>query len=104
SRNNIGLTRRSRKAKIKTPRATPTPTQTPDIPAAALAPFDTWPSCGLQAPESLLAEHFMGSPSHKNGPPKIVGADPVEAKAVAEAKEENSRTSLRYIYEMLIPP
>ena len=103
-RNNIGLTRTIRKAKMKTPRATPKPSQTPDIPAAALAPFDTCPSCGLQAPESLLAEHFMGSPSHKNGPPKIVGADPVEAKAVAEAKEEDSRQSVRYLLQMLVPP
>ena len=103
-RNNIGLTRTIRKAKMKTPRATPEPSQTPDIPAAEVAPFDTCPSCGLQAPESLLAEHFMGSPSHKNDPAKIVEAVPVEAEAAAEAKEDDSIQSVRNLLQMLVPP
>ena len=102
-RNNISLTRTTRKAKMRTPRATPEPSRAPDIPAA-VAHFDTCPSCGLQAPESLLAEHFMGSPSHENGPPKIVEADPLEAEAVAEAEEEDSRQSVRNLLQMLVPP
>jgi hypothetical protein len=102
-RNNISLTRTSRKAKMKTPRAIRKPSQAPDI-SAAVAHFDTCPSCGLQAPESLLAEHFMGSPSHENGPPKIVEADPLEAEAAAEAKEEDSRQSVRNLLQMLVPP
>jgi len=89
-RNNISLTRTSRKAKMKTPRAIRKPSQAPDIPAA-VGHFDTCPSCGLQAPESLLAEHFMGSPSHENGPPKIVEA-------------EDSRQSVRNLLQMLVPP
>ena len=102
--NNIGLTRSTRKAKMKKSRATPKPSQTPDIPAAAVAPFDTCPSCGLQAPGSLLTEHFLGSPSHRNGLPKMVEADPVEAEAAAEAKEEDSRQSVRSLLQMLVPP
>ena len=102
--NNIGLTRSTRKAKMKKSRAKPKPSQTPDIPAAAVAPFDTCPSCGLQAPGSLLTEHFLGSPSHRNGLPKMVEADPVEAEAAAEAKEEDSRQSVRSLLQMLVPP
>ena len=103
-RNNIGLTRTPRKAKMKTPRAAPEPIKTPDTPAAQVAPFNTCPSCGLQAPESLLAEHFMGSASHKSGPPKIVEADPVEVEAGEETKEDDSRQSLRNLLQMLVPP
>ncbi len=103
-RSNIGLTQTTRKAKMKTPRATPKPSQTPDMPAAAVAPFDTCPSCGLQAPGSLLTEHFLGSPSHRNGLPKIVEAEPVEVEAAAEAEEEDSRQSVRNLLQMLVPP
>jgi hypothetical protein len=46
----------------------------------------------------------MGSPSHENGPPKIVEADPLEAEAAAEAKEEDSRQSVRNLLQMLVPP
>jgi hypothetical protein len=103
-RNNISLAQTTRKAKMKTPRPTPKPSQTPDMPAAAVAPFDTCPSCGLQAPGSLLTEHFLGSPSHRNGLPKIVEADPVEAEAAAEAEEEDSKQSVRNLLQMLVPP
>jgi hypothetical protein len=96
-----GKTRR--KGKSKTPE-TPIPPSAATIPAMATVSFDTCPSCGLQAPGSLLAEHFMGSPSHRNGPPKIVTVDPVAAEAVEEAKEEDSKQSVRNLLQMLVPP
>ncbi len=96
--------RTRRKAKNKTPDATPAPSQTPVIPSATTVSFDTCPSCGLQAPGPLLTEHFLGSPSHKNGLLKKVEADPVKAEAVAEAEEEDSRQSVRNLLQMLVPP
>jgi len=92
-----------RKARTKTPDATIAPNQTLSI-ASAMVSFDTCPSCGLQAPRSLLAEHFLGSPSHRNGPPKIVKVDTAEIKAGEEAKEEDSKQSVRNLLQMLVPP
>ena len=89
---------------MKRHQAAPEPSQMPDIPAAIVASFDTCPSCGLQAPESLLAEHFLGSPSHKDGPPKIVKAETVKTEASDDAKEEDSNQSVRNLLQMLIPP
>ena len=103
-RNKIGFAEKSRKPKMKTHRAAPEPSQVPEIPAATVASFDTCPSCGLQAPESLLAEHFLGSPSHKDGPPKIVKAETVKTEASDDAKEEDSNQSVRNLLQMLIPP
>jgi hypothetical protein len=92
-----------RKARTKTPNATIAPSQTPGIASATLS-FDTCPSCGLQAPGSLLAEHFLGSPSHKNGPPEIVKVEPAEIKAAEEAEKEDSKQSMRNLLQMLVPP
>jgi len=104
-RNNIGFAEKIRKPKMKTHRAPPEPSQMPDIPAPTVAFFDTCPSCGLQAPESLLAEHFLGSPSHKNGPPKIVKAETVKTEAADNAaEEEDSKQSVRNLLQMLVPP
>jgi len=103
-RGKIPFARTRRKAKTKTLEATVESSQTPSIAVATAAAFDTCPSCGLQAPGSLLAEHFLGSPSHRNGPPKIVKADIVEVAAVEEAKEEDSKQSVRNLLQMLVPP
>jgi hypothetical protein len=93
---------KSKKSKTKTP-DTILSSQTRNT-TFATASFNTCPSCGLQAPGSLLAEHFLGSPSHRNGPPKIVDADPVEIEAIEEAKEEDSKQSVRNLLQMLVPP
>jgi len=98
----VTVTKSKKKSKTKTP-DTILSSQTPNT-AFATVSFNTCPSCGLQAPGSLLAEHFLGSPSHRNGPPKIVEADPVEIEAVEEAKEEDSKQSLRNLLQMLVPP
>src|SRR2546427_12978095 len=103
-RNSIASARMNRMAKTKKPPEALEPSQTSNIPNATIAAFDTCTSCGLQAPGSLLAEHFLGSPSHKNGPPKIVKADIVEVAAVEEAKEEDSKQSVGNLLQMLVPP
>jgi len=99
----VTLARTKRKAKTKTPEATIAPIQTPSIVSATVS-FDTCPSCGLQAPGSLLAEHFLGSPSHRNGPPKIVKVDAAEVEAAEEAEKEDSKQSVRNLLQMLVPP
>ena len=103
-RNAGSVARNKGKAKNKTSDVTFTSGQTPETVSEATVSFDTCPSCGLQAPGALLTEHFLGSPSHRNGPPKIVEADPVEAEAIAEVEEEDSRKSVRSLLQMLVPP
>ena len=66
--------------------------------------LDTCPSCGLQAPATLLAEHFSGSPSHRNGPEKVVPADSTLVESSTETDEEDSRQSVRSLLQILIPP
>ena len=103
NRNTVTLTKTRKKAKTKTPEATTPSSQTPNIIPATVS-FDTCPSCGLQAPGSLLAEHFLGSPSHRNGPPKIVKVDAAKVERAEEAKEEDSKQSMRNLLQMLVPP
>ena len=102
-RSTVTLAKTRKKAKTKTPDATTPSSQAPTTLPATVS-FDTCPSCGLQAPGLLLAEHFLGSPSHRNGPPKIVKVDAVEIKANHEAKEEDSKQSVRNLLQMLVPP
>lgn len=63
------------------------------------------PTCGLQAPEGLMTEHFLGSPSHKDKPvePVLEPASPEENGATA-ASDVDSRDSLRSLLQMLVPP
>ncbi len=103
-RRTVMLASARRKAKKGALVAIAEPSQAPNIAVATAAVFDTCPSCGLQAPGSLLAEHFLGSPSHKNGPPEVVKVDAVEVEAIEEAKEEDSRQSVRSLLQMLVPP
>ncbi len=90
-RSNATDVRTRRKAKNKTPDTTPALSQTPVIASATMVSFDTCPSCGLQAPGSLLTEHFLSSPSHKNGLLKIVEADPVKAEGRRRKRIQGSR-------------
>jgi hypothetical protein len=63
------------------------------------------PSCGLEAPETLMAEHFVGSPSHEEGPSKQLVVTDVESREeLAISSENESRESLRHLLQMLVPP
>jgi hypothetical protein len=103
-RNTATVVKTRRKARNEIHDTTAALGQMPDVASGAKVSFDTCPSCGLHAPGSLLTEHFLGSPSHRNGLPKIVEVDPVEVEAAAEAKEEDSRQSVRNLLQMLVPP
>ncbi|HWY28997.1 MAG TPA: hypothetical protein VNW25_07040 [Candidatus Sulfotelmatobacter sp.] len=101
-RTTITVAKMGRKAKNKTPN-TVALSQTPVVGSATVS-FDTCPSCGLQAPGALLTEHFLGSPSHRNGIPKTVEAAPVDLEAAKDANEEDSKQSVRNLLQMLVPP
>ena len=65
------------------------------------------PTCGLEAPEALMAEHFLGSPSHENGTPEPVTTmieDGITDKSEAASAEEDAKNSLRHLLQMLVPP
>lgn len=65
------------------------------------------PTCGLEAPEALMAEHFLGSPFHENGAPKsvvIMTEDAISDKTETASAEEDEKSSLRHLLQMLVPP
>lgn len=65
------------------------------------------PACGLQAPEKLMAEHFLGSPSHKLDPVhdvRTVIGKSSDFQPSVKMSAEDSRDSLRYLLQILVPP
>ena len=64
------------------------------------------PTCGLQAPEALLMEHFQASPSHEQGTPQLptIIDGQVPAESNLASSEEDSRNSMRNLLQMLVPP
>ncbi len=82
-----------------------TVTDTPVIAANLDLNISACPGCGLEAPEVLMAEHFLGSPSHEHptsqAPPVIVADDVPEMSGELDA---DSRSSLRNLLQMLVPP
>jgi hypothetical protein len=65
------------------------------------------PTCGLQAPDALMAEHFLGSPSHENGTAEAEMAMVENAtleKSQSLSAEEDAKSSVRSLLQMLVPP
>jgi len=63
------------------------------------------PTCGLQAPDALMAEHFLGSPSHENGSPEpdvMIVEDAIFDRS--RSSEEDAKSSVRNLLQMLVPP
>ncbi|MBO0888749.1 hypothetical protein J2P12_06580 [Candidatus Bathyarchaeota archaeon] len=65
------------------------------------------PACGLQAPEKPMAEHFLGSPSHRLG--LVADARSMVEKScdfepAVKMSTEDSRDSLRDLLQILVPP
>jgi hypothetical protein len=73
------------------------------IAAPTRAVVSSCPGCGLQAPEKLMTEHFMGSPSHQYGPVQPIETVAVNIPEEAYA-EEDSQDSVRSLLQMLVPP
>ncbi len=78
----------------------------PTITALAVN-ISSCPTCGLQAPDTLMAEHFLGSPSHEKGTPEPVMAtieNPIFDDSRAMSPEEDAKSSVRSLLQMLVPP
>jgi hypothetical protein len=88
------------------PAIQPTETLTVEPTVTALAVnISSCPTCGLQAPEALMAEHFLGSPSHEKGIPEpemTIVEDAIFDRS--QTSEEDAKSSLRHLLQMLVPP
>ena len=65
------------------------------------------PTCGLQAPQNLMMEHFQASPSHELGTPEpqaTIMDGVIEAESTLLSSDEDSRNSMRNLLQMLVPP
>ena len=70
-------------------------------------PQSSCPTCGLRAPEKLMAEHLLGSPLHRKKPPApLVPSLPpsTSSRRISPSLEEDSRESMRNLLQMLVPP
>lgn len=90
------------------PRAKPVETVRVEPTVTALAAnISSCPACGLQAPDALMAEHFLGSPSHESWTPESAQAM-VENALFHESQplsaEEEAKNSVRSLLQMLVPP
>ena len=79
----------------------------PKMAAVVLESVSECPTCRLQAPQALMMEHFLASPSHEEGtteqlPVIIDGKIPEESNLVSS--EEDLRNSMRHLLQMLVPP
>ena len=107
-------TRTSRRKAISKRRMRPqiAPTQEivsePMITATSDSNITACPSCGLEAPGALMAEHFLGSPSHKNAvrveKPAVIKDFTGESTVIPVEVDEDPRSSLRSLLQMLVPP
>jgi len=81
--------------------------ETPTVAAFVHETVPACPTCGLQAPEALLMEHFQASPSHELGTPEpsptIINGT-ISAEPILVSKEDDSRNSMRNLLQMLVPP
>ena len=88
--------------------AQPTETVSVEPTVTALAAnISSCPMCGLQAPDALMAEHFLGSPSHEKGTPEPVMAtveNPIFDDSRTLSSEEDAKSSVRSLLQMLVPP
>lgn len=66
------------------------------------------PACGLEAPEALMSEHFLGSPQHRHGTPQpkpMIWTEMVDEESASSVEvDEDPRGSMRNLLQMLVPP
>ncbi len=66
------------------------------------------PACGLEAPEALMSEHFLGSPLHRHGtrqPMSVWITDEVAEESASSVEvDEDPESSMRNLLQMLVPP
>lgn len=90
------------------PRAKPVETVSVEPTVTALAVnISSCPTCGLQAPDALMAEHFLGSPSHESGTPEpelAMVENAIFDESQPLSAEEEAKNSVRSLLQMLVPP
>jgi len=98
------------KPRVKFP-AIPLSVTVPDAPIIATnsgTNISSCPGCGLEAPGTLMAEHFMGSPSHQYGTPQTTTAMVADTTSETETDraelDDDPKRSLRNLLQMLVPP
>lgn len=103
-------TSKSRPSRRSRSRMVLQPTQTVEVPSVATVaqtPVSSCPACGLQGPPNLLAEHFLGSPSHEEAVIPLetatLNTNPKQETMTVVTDEDSSR-SLRHLLQMLVPP
>ena len=78
------------------------------VPTVDLEEFQVCPSCGLQAPEYLMGEHFLGSPTHRNGkPPAWADEDETQWEGIGKSAKDPDPSTLnlmRSLMHLLVPP
>lgn len=94
---------RKKRVRAKTVETTAQSAPPPTMEASTPTALETCPSCGLQAPGKLLAEHFLGSPSHRDGPAKVA-VDVTRSEPKDEFMEDESQQSVRNLLQILVPP
>ncbi len=74
--------------------------------SASSMAISTCPSCGLEAPDALIAEHLSGSPSHREGKKIREGAHDAgpEITCKRDTDDDDPRRTLRNLLQMLVPP
>lgn len=101
--------RRSKSMRREGPTLQPVPmtNDPPTLVAVVQDDVPSCPTCGLQAPQNLMMEHFQASPSHEHGTPEplaTVTDGEVQAESILVSSEEDSRNSMRNLLQMLVPP
>lgn len=104
AKSNVAAPKSRKRPRLKSVEPTVESTQVSSQAINATATFSACPSCGLQAPEKLLVEHFLGSPSHRNGPPKVPATDAKKVEMDVRTKEDDSNQSVRNLLQILVPP
>jgi hypothetical protein len=63
------------------------------------------PTCGLQAPKTLMVEHLVSSPTHQRGLAESEQANDHRVKEEAKVEHEDlSGDSVRNLLQILLPP
>ncbi len=64
------------------------------------------PACGLQAPQLLMDEHFLGSPTHQNGPilSELGSAPVMKTESAVGTRVDDTTQGLRSLLQILVPP
>lgn len=78
----------------------------PNVASPSRTMIYSCPTCGLQAPKTLMFEHLLSSPTHQRGraEPEQANGPGVNRDPATARHEDVSRDSLRNLLQILLPP